>query len=252
MINVKGIAVSFVLSAALSVSAFGNNVKSLMTYEDSILSEMQSNTRELVNSEKILEMMQLLSNANKEFDLKTINHLHDNIYIWCKEDTQNISSILGTLAVHIEKKNNLFIALKKDLKKIDAPKHIKSQLIELENSTSEMNKYIQKMIDITYMGIDAKHMFMALSAIPNDGIKLDDYWFNPFDEEKDKTLFLLSKDSEKIENIDDLFNLEAILEGELIEYNNKKRSIGKIKLPEVGGFKFNAINNTHFKHVSFM
>lgn len=104
MINVKGIAVSFVLSAALSVSAFGNNVKSLMTYEDSILSEMQSNTRELVNSEKILEMMQLLSNANKEFDLKTINHHHDNIYIWCKEDTQNISSILGTLAVHIEKK----------------------------------------------------------------------------------------------------------------------------------------------------
>ena len=115
-----------------------------------------------------------------------------------------------------------------------------------------MQSQVQYYIDLTYKGLEAKHLFNAFVNelnVDNSPILLDDYWYS--DDLDDRTLFVSSKYISENEP-DKIFEIEDQLTDSLLKFVDIKSKMNIPNLPKIDVFDFNAVRKQHFERVSMI
>ena len=140
-------------------------------------------------------MIDVLKKSDEEFNIKVINFLFSNYQDWVKKgDILKIGNNLALLARHIDNKEKVYKEIIKKLKKDRELIVYNKDFIELNKNNIHMKEKIQNLINLTYMGIEAKNTFKSiqiLAKMQNPKLYIDDYWYDIDDKEENKALFLI-------------------------------------------------------------
>lgn len=246
--NIKKISLSLSLVATLSLQIFADNSTSYIQEEQNAI---QSIKRLLIENKKNSEIALIFNemiDAYQQFNENVIAFLNSKITDFVREDSQRTGQLLANLALHNDEKIKFYKELKKIVKKNKFSKEMKRDLLTLEHLSRDFKKEIQRFIDISYMEIEAKNYFKALKVLHTE-YTFNDYWYSSNEVYNDDIVLFLSMDSFD----DDIFDIEDILNGEILSLKTKKQELAEgIKLPNIGGFNFDKMSKSHFTRVSLI
>lgn len=246
----KKIFSSFVLASTITLSNLSAITSEYITYEKDILTKIEN--KQYINSHKdvMSEILETLKEADYEFTSKVTVYLFKTNQEWVKSNSQRVGQNLAVLALHLKDKKKSYKNIQRLFSKDKDLKSLNVKLSELINDLILMETKIQNLIDISYMGIEAKSIFpLVKSILEKENIIVDDYWYS-LNIEEDKPLFIISKSVETF-NIERISELEDKLNKELKEFAKLKEKT-LFKLPKIDNFNFNSINENFFKRVSFI
>lgn len=243
----KNILNSFVISTALTTvsiasvtSDYGNYLKELNSYID---------TRENIKNNKyfISENIEKMQKSDEEFYNKVIPFLHKNFKII---DTNSMGHQLGLIAKAIDTKissyNNVIKIFKKDKKLQECNK----QVLELREKNILIKKEIQTLIDLVFLNIEAKAIYILAEDILKEkdfNFTLNDFWYTHDLEDDNKALFVNIKGDI---NLDDIYEFEDDTDKAILKMQKEKQqTLSEIKL-NTQQYDFNAISKSFFKRLS--
>ena len=247
--GIKSSIIAFALCATTSLSAFHTNGKEFVNY-------VEKNTHQITQSAqarqpKEIEKLtaEMLQNSN-DFHNFVLLESNQFIYNWAREDSMKTAEYLAVLANHIKEKQAFFKDLKNRRKDFNLSKQCQHDIRDIQDTLVSMQSQVQNYINLTYKGLEAKHLFNAfVNELNSDNspIVLDDYWYS--DDLDDKTLFISSKYISENES-DKIFDIEDQLTDSLLKFVEMKSKMNMPNLPKIDIFDFNAVSKQHFDRVS--
>ena len=161
--SLKTIAISLAATATLSVNVFSDTVKHFTKADAQLVGELYKNAKEK-NTDNALLALNQLEESNKILFDAILLHIKNNISNWIREDAHIAGEALAMLAVHIDNKKKRYEEIKRALKDTKSTKESQDKILELIRQNNLMKNFIQEMIDVAYVCIDAKTTFMFLAT----------------------------------------------------------------------------------------
>lgn len=252
---------SFILAGSLTLSNLSAVTAEYLDSEVNIISSISDKSYvKAQNVEHIESMVLALESSYIEFNDKVINYLYNDMQKLVKDKNSIvIGNSLALVARHISNKEKVLkitqSIFKKDGRLITLNVHINKML----KSNKKLQKRIQELIKIAYMGIEAKNTIKYLETVAhtiNEDFKIDEYWYDfDINDDEDKALYISSDFISDIEDIDEMYDIESEMTAELNKMNkmtSDMKSEMEINLPKVGAYSFDAINKIFFHRVSFV
>lgn len=246
----KNIFSSLVLASTITLSNLSAMTSQYITYENDIIKKFEDKTYIKSHKDMMLEMLEALKTSDYEFNSKVTTYLFKTNQEWIKSDSQLVGKNLALIASHLKEKKKSYKNIQRIFTKDKELKTLNITLQELLSNVLEMETKIQNLIDISYMGIEAKNIFPLIKNILEEkNINVETYWYS-LNMEENKPLFIISKDIETYD-IEKVSKLEYEITNELLNLAMKKKEFLQ-NLPKISNYNFDVINNNFFKRISFI
>lgn len=247
---------SFVVAGTLTIGNISAVASEYIQNTVDVITQIDSKEKIKKDPLQIVNYIKLLEQSDKEFQDKVIPFMLDN---YKNINSQDFGGILANIAHTVKGKDIRYDAMMKlfikDKKLISNNKKI----IELKKNNKIIKEKIQEVINLVFLHIEAKNIFlMAEAVLKNEKINditLKDYWYTKDFNDDEKALFI-SIEQENDINLDSIYALEDITNEYIIKTSKTKKEtsekLGLINNPKVDEFSFNAMSKNSFKRVSII
>ncbi len=246
---------AFTLTSTLMISNLSAVASEYINCEKEIINQIENKSKIIENKKDLDLLISYLEKSYEEFDLKVMNHLFQNNQELVRENkTTLVGTNLALVASHIDYKNKIYNEAIKFFRKDKEFQSYKIKFNQLVETNNDMKEKIQRLIDLTFMEMEAKNSFKALQLLAfakNKEFVLDSYWYNVEFDRKDKPLFIASKYVENID-IDQIYEIENSFSEFLKENAIFKSNIPDNILQNVNIYNFNSLKKSIFTRVSFI
>lgn len=247
--------VSFVVAGTLTIGNISAVASEYITNTVDIITQIDSKDKIKKSHSQIAKYIELLEQADKEFQDNVIPFMLDN---YKKVNSQDFGNTLANITLAIKGKELRYDVMINVFKKDKELISYNKKIIELKNNNKIIKEEIQKVINLVFLHIEAKGIFEIAKYISEtekiSNIRLKDYWYTKDFEDDNKALFISIEQEDNI-NLNSIYSLEDATNEYIIKTKEtKKETLEKLGFvnSQVDEYSFIAMNKNFFKRVSIV
>lgn len=247
---------SFVVAGTLTIGNISAIASEYIQNTVDVITQIDSKDKIKKNHLQIAKYIELLEQSDKEFQDKVIPFMLDN---YKNVSSHDFGEMLAAIALSIKGKDIRYDIMMKLFTKDKNLISFNKKILVLKNNNKIIKEKIQEVINLVFLHIEAKNIFlMAEAVLKNDKISditLKDYWYTKDIKDEDKALFISIEQDDNI-NLDSIYALEDTTNEYIIKTAKTKKEtykkLGLLNNPKVNEYSFNAMNKNFFKRVSII